>query len=201
VGRPSALTPDVHTVIVDALEKGAYIATACSAAGVSEAAYHRWMAWGEEHEELEEHPPLRDDFTTAKAHKSALTKHAKRLEQLRAFREFRESCTRARARPEILASTALLDALSAERTVSVRVEGEKGEYHVVTEADHGVRYRAGEVFLKRRYAAERRWGDKLELEHAGEVVIGERRIPLEELTPEEKRAYDRLVELSGEVGE
>lgn len=190
MGRPSALTPEVHAVIVDALEKGAYIATACGAAGVHEATYHRWMGWGEEHAELEEHPPLRADYTTAKAHKAAVAKHARKLADLSPFREFRESCTRARANPELLASTALLEALEATRAVRV------GENDYVTEPDHGVRFRAAAEYLKRRYAAERRWGDRVEVEHAGEVVIGERRIPLEELTPAEKAAYDRLVELS-----
>lgn len=51
MGRPSKLTPEVELVILDAIEKGNYRATAAALAGVHRNTLSNWMRWGEEGKE------------------------------------------------------------------------------------------------------------------------------------------------------
>lgn len=43
-GRPTALTPDVQNQIVAALQRGSYLETAASFAGIHKATLHAWLA-------------------------------------------------------------------------------------------------------------------------------------------------------------
>lgn len=50
-GRPTKLTPEVELVILDAIEKGNYRATAAALAGVHRNTLLAWERWGEEGKE------------------------------------------------------------------------------------------------------------------------------------------------------
>lgn len=77
-GRPSALTPERRTVIITALARGQHISTACGLAGVSTAAFYRWMQRAERVEYAMEHGQPYD------------AKHVY-------FRDFRDEVLKARA--------------------------------------------------------------------------------------------------------
>ena len=47
-GRPSALTPDVEAMILNAVRCGSSYRSACVAAGVGERSFHRWKSRGQE---------------------------------------------------------------------------------------------------------------------------------------------------------
>jgi hypothetical protein len=48
IGRPTSLTPEVQTAIVEALRAGNYRSTAAAAAGVHRNSLINWEKWGEE---------------------------------------------------------------------------------------------------------------------------------------------------------
>lgn len=63
-GRPTDCTPEVTAIICRELAEGLSIASACAAAGIDRATYHRWIARGDEG------PPFsdfRDAATRARA--------------------------------------------------------------------------------------------------------------------------------------
>ena len=49
-GRPTKLTPEVQTTIVNALAAGVYLETAASAAGINRATLNRWLKEGNRHQ-------------------------------------------------------------------------------------------------------------------------------------------------------
>ena len=51
IGRPTACTPEVIATLVDAIEQGASIRIACSAADITHPTFYAWKARGEEGEE------------------------------------------------------------------------------------------------------------------------------------------------------
>jgi transposase len=71
MGRPSKLNDELCTVILDSIEKGNFLKTACEVAGVSYKVFREWMLLGESND----------------------PKYAK-------FRAFREAVRRARAKAE-----------------------------------------------------------------------------------------------------
>lgn len=58
-GRPTLMTDEVQRVIVDSIERGNYIETACLAAGIKACDYYNWQKWGKEGRE-----PYRSFFET-----------------------------------------------------------------------------------------------------------------------------------------
>src|SRR5437660_9018297 len=46
-GRPTKLTPQVQAAILAAIEGGNYIQVAARCAGVTDATFYNWLAWGE----------------------------------------------------------------------------------------------------------------------------------------------------------
>lgn len=50
--RPTLLTPEIHTAVVDAVRSGLPIKHACDAVGIDTTTFHNWMRTGE-HEERE----------------------------------------------------------------------------------------------------------------------------------------------------
>jgi transposase-like protein len=189
VGRRSSLTPEVHARIVELLEEGLAIVVVCQLVGIGERTFYDWMSRGERALDQLEHEPLREDYTTAKAHKAAVAKWKKATSSESPFAQFSQDATRARARMEELANRTLRDALTADTLVVSRDGTVVGH-----EPDWGVRVKAAVEWAKRRVPD--RWSDRLELEHGGEVAVGPR-IPIEQLSPEAKRALDEAVELAG----
>jgi transposase len=181
------LTQEVHEFIVDALEQGAYAATACEAAGIGESTYYRWLARGEQaaNDYADENEPKRDDYTNAKAHKAALTKWRKNAEQELPFVEFWEAVTRATARAELFAVRTLHSIV--EDAQSVVVVGNGKDAHTELVPDYNVRLRATVEFLKRRFPT--RWTDGKRLEHAGEVVARQG-LDVSKMTEQELAALD-----------
>uniref|UniRef100_A0A6H1ZL13 Uncharacterized protein n=1 Tax=viral metagenome TaxID=1070528 RepID=A0A6H1ZL13_9ZZZZ len=47
-GQPTKLTPDRQAIIIEFIESGNYISTACDAAGITRQTYLNWLEWGEE---------------------------------------------------------------------------------------------------------------------------------------------------------
>lgn len=198
MGRKSKLTPPVHDAIIDALERGAYAVTACNAAGVDESTMYRWLARGETSEENLEHPPLRDDHTTVTAWRTACAEWVDQLRADEPYRVFRQSFTRASARAELIAVTALEQALKeAVAPVTLKSGDRDGfEERVEFYVDHGARVKAAVEFLKRRHPA--RWTDGKRLEHAGTIVAAG--LDLSSLSPEQLEAVEQvLVDLPDEV--
>lgn len=46
MARPTKLTPEVTEQIVECIERGNYLQTACEAAGIDFSTYRDWMRWG-----------------------------------------------------------------------------------------------------------------------------------------------------------
>lgn len=51
IGRPSLLTDETSQKILKDVEDGAYISTACIAAGISRQTFYNWLGWAEEGKE------------------------------------------------------------------------------------------------------------------------------------------------------
>ena len=45
-GRPSKLTPEIHTRIVAAIQRGSYVETAAQLAGINKVTYYEWLKRG-----------------------------------------------------------------------------------------------------------------------------------------------------------
>jgi AcrR family transcriptional regulator len=67
-GRPTKLTAEVSTRIVEAMEKGNYLETAAAYAGVHKATVYRWLSDGESPDSPSELREFRDAVMRARAH-------------------------------------------------------------------------------------------------------------------------------------
>jgi hypothetical protein len=70
MGRPTKLTPELQSALIEALSSGAFIEAACEYVGIDPGTYHRWMAKGAE----EDADPVYGEFREAiKGARAAVT--------------------------------------------------------------------------------------------------------------------------------
>lgn len=67
MGRDPKLTPELQDEIVELIEKGAYLETACESVGITFQTYKNWMRWGGEGNQKEPYRSFFAAVTRARA--------------------------------------------------------------------------------------------------------------------------------------
>lgn len=143
IGRPTALTPVVHEIIVTTIRAGNYFTVACARAGVTPKAGYEWMQRGRG-ELMDADPPMMpwtedDPDVYPEGHEKAGEPYPGR------FREFGDAVIRAEADAEAHAVGVIRQAM-------------------VQDGD----WRASEAWLKRRHPE--RWREETVVEQQGQVT-------------------------------
>lgn len=129
MGRPTKLTPELKTAIVEAIEGGNYFATACELAGVSVATGYDWLARGEGRGNRCQKPE---------------------------FAEFAEAIKKATAKAEVEAIGRLRDAAKGGQVITRKTTTRKDGSEVVEESFTYPAWQADAWFLERRLP--NKWG-------------------------------------------